>query len=83
MKGATLPGAGSGWDVQNRSPAMSGACAGTIGRKTPDGKVIESNEDFAAYLLMEAGGQSLQSRVARGNGDVRLSARVTRRQATF
>ncbi|HEX4504175.1 MAG TPA: aspartate transaminase [Alphaproteobacteria bacterium] len=31
------------------------SCAGTIGRKTPDGKVIESDEDFAAYLLMEAG----------------------------
>src|SRR6201996_8187208 len=31
------------------------SCAGTIGLKTPDGKVIGSDEDFAAYLLMEAG----------------------------
>jgi aspartate aminotransferase len=31
------------------------SCAGTIGKKTPDGKVIESDEDFASYLLMEAG----------------------------
>src|SRR5579862_6001114 len=31
------------------------SCAGTIGLKTPDGKVIESDEDFASYLLMEAG----------------------------
>jgi aspartate aminotransferase len=27
------------------------SCAGLIGKKTPDGKVIESSEDFAAYLL--------------------------------
>ena len=27
------------------------SCAGLIGRKTPDGKAIESSEDFAAYLL--------------------------------
>jgi aspartate aminotransferase len=31
------------------------SCAGTIGKKTPDGKVIESDQDFADYLLMEAG----------------------------
>jgi len=31
------------------------SCAGTIGLKTPDGKVIESDEDFASYLLMAAG----------------------------
>jgi aspartate aminotransferase len=31
------------------------SCAGTIGRRSPDGKVIESDEDFASYLLMEAG----------------------------
>jgi len=31
------------------------SCAGTIGLRTPDGKVIESDEDFASYLLMEAG----------------------------
>jgi len=27
------------------------SCAGVIGRKTPDGKVITSDEDFAHYLL--------------------------------
>jgi aspartate aminotransferase len=31
------------------------SCAGTIGRKTPDGQTIASDEDFAAYLLMHAG----------------------------
>jgi len=31
------------------------SCAGTIGLKTPAGKVIETDEDFALYLLMEAG----------------------------
>jgi aspartate aminotransferase len=31
------------------------SCAGTIGRKTPDGKIIETDQDFASYLLMEAG----------------------------
>ncbi len=31
------------------------SCAGTIGMKTPDGKVISNDEDFASYLLMEAG----------------------------
>lgn len=27
------------------------SCAGTIGKKTPDGKTIESDDDFAAYVL--------------------------------
>jgi aspartate aminotransferase len=27
------------------------SCAGVIGKKTPDGKVIESDDDFAFYLL--------------------------------
>ncbi len=27
------------------------SCAGLIGKKTPEGKAIESSEDFAAYLL--------------------------------
>jgi aspartate aminotransferase len=31
------------------------SCAGTIGKTTPDGKVIATDEDFALYLLMEAG----------------------------
>ncbi len=31
------------------------SCAGTIGMKTPDGKTIATDEDFALYLLMEAG----------------------------
>jgi len=31
------------------------SCAGTIGRKPPDGKVITSDEDFAGYLLDQAG----------------------------
>jgi aspartate aminotransferase len=31
------------------------SCAGAIGRKTPDGKIIASDEDFASYLLMDAG----------------------------
>jgi aspartate aminotransferase len=31
------------------------SCAGTIGRRTPDGTVIASDEDFANYLLLEAG----------------------------
>jgi aspartate aminotransferase len=31
------------------------SCAGAIGMKTPDGKVITTDEDFALYLLMEAG----------------------------
>ncbi len=31
------------------------SCAGTIGKKTPDGKVIESDEDFVTYLLETEG----------------------------
>ncbi len=40
-----------------RCPRPEGAfyvypsCAGTIGKRTPDGKVIETSEDFARYLL--------------------------------
>jgi aspartate aminotransferase len=31
------------------------SCAGTIGRKTPDGKVIKTDEDFVTYLLEAEG----------------------------
>ena len=31
------------------------SCAGLIGKKTPDGKVIESDEDFVTYLLESEG----------------------------
>ena len=31
------------------------SCAGTLGRKTPGGKVIGSDEDFVTYLLEDAG----------------------------
>ncbi|WP_026871547.1 pyridoxal phosphate-dependent aminotransferase [Inquilinus limosus] len=31
------------------------SCAGTIGKKTPDGKVIETDEDFVTYLLESEG----------------------------
>ncbi|MGH1375850.1 MAG: aspartate transaminase [Alphaproteobacteria bacterium] len=31
------------------------SCAGTIGKTTPDGKVIESDEDFVTYLLETEG----------------------------
>jgi aspartate aminotransferase len=31
------------------------SCAGAIGRKAPSGKVIETDEDFAAELLEEEG----------------------------
>jgi aspartate aminotransferase len=31
------------------------SCAGTIGRKTPQGKVIQSDEDFVTYLLESEG----------------------------
>lgn len=31
------------------------SCAGTIGKKTPDGALIGSSEDFARYLLESAG----------------------------
>ncbi|MDR6290400.1 MULTISPECIES: pyridoxal phosphate-dependent aminotransferase [Inquilinus] len=31
------------------------SCAGTIGKQTPDGKVIETDEDFVTYLLESEG----------------------------
>lgn len=31
------------------------SCAGVIGKKTPDGKVIESDQDFVTYLLESEG----------------------------
>jgi aspartate aminotransferase len=31
------------------------SCAGTIGKKTPDGKVIQTDTDFATYLLAAEG----------------------------
>lgn len=31
------------------------SCAGAIGKKTPDGKVIETDEDFVSYLLEAEG----------------------------
>ncbi len=31
------------------------SCAGTLGRKTPGGKVIQSDEDFVTYLLEDVG----------------------------
>jgi aspartate aminotransferase len=31
------------------------SCAGLIGRKRPDGRAIESDEDFVLYLLEDAG----------------------------
>ena len=31
------------------------SCAGVIGKKTPDGKVIETDEDFVTYLLDQEG----------------------------
>lgn len=31
------------------------SCAGCIGRKTPDGKVIENDQDFVTYLLENVG----------------------------
>ncbi len=31
------------------------SCAGTIGRRTPDGKTIETDEDFVTYLLESEG----------------------------
>ena len=35
------------------------ACSGVIGRRTPNGQVIDSGEDFAAYLLETTGIASL------------------------
>ena len=31
------------------------SCAGVIGKKTPDGKTIENDEDFCTYLLEAEG----------------------------
>jgi aspartate aminotransferase len=31
------------------------SCAGTIGKKTPGGKIIETDQDFGSYLLEDAG----------------------------
>jgi aspartate aminotransferase len=31
------------------------SCAGLIGKRTPDGKIIESDEDFVRYLLQAEG----------------------------
>ena len=31
------------------------SCAGTIGKKTPQGKVIKTDEDFVTYLLESEG----------------------------
>ncbi|MGK9170326.1 pyridoxal phosphate-dependent aminotransferase [Inquilinus limosus] len=36
------------------------SCAGTIGKKTPDGKVIETDEDFVTYLLEAEGAAVVQ-----------------------
>lgn len=36
------------------------SCAGLIGKKTPDGKTIESDEDFVTYLLESQGVATVQ-----------------------
>ncbi|NQU62170.1 MAG: pyridoxal phosphate-dependent aminotransferase [Rhodospirillales bacterium] len=36
------------------------SCAGTIGKKTPDGKVIETDEDFVTYMLETEGVAAVQ-----------------------
>ena len=36
------------------------SCAGTIGKKTPDGKVIETDEDFVTYILESEGVAAVQ-----------------------
>ncbi len=36
------------------------SCAGLIGRKTPDGKVIENDSDFVSYLLASQGVAAVQ-----------------------
>ena len=36
------------------------SCAGTIGKKTPDGKVIETDTDFVTYLLDSEGVAAVQ-----------------------
>jgi len=58
-------------DMLNKAPGISchrpeGAfyvypsCAGTIGKKTPDGKVIESDDDFVTYILETEGVAAVQ-----------------------
>ena len=36
------------------------SCAGTLGKKTPDGKIIETDGDFVAYLLDSEGVAAVQ-----------------------
>src|SRR3546814_19243420 len=36
------------------------SCAGCIGKKTPDGKVIGTDEDFVTYLLESVGVAAVQ-----------------------
>ena len=36
------------------------SCAGTLGKKTPDGKVIETDEDFVTYILESEGVAAVQ-----------------------
>ncbi len=36
------------------------SCAGTIGKKTPDGKIIETDEDFVGYILESEGVAAVQ-----------------------
>ena len=36
------------------------SCAGCIGKSTPDGKTIESDEDFVTYLLESQGVATVQ-----------------------
>ena len=36
------------------------SCAGTLGKKTPDGKVIETDEDFVTYMLESEGVAAVQ-----------------------
>lgn len=36
------------------------SCAGTLGKKTPEGKVIETDEDFVSYLLESQGVATVQ-----------------------
>ncbi len=58
-------------DMLNKAPGISchrpeGAfyvypsCAGTLGKKTPDGKVIESDDDFVTYILEAEGVAAVQ-----------------------
>lgn len=65
------------------------SCAGLIGKKTPDGKVIENDEDFVTYLLEsegvaavhgEAFGLSPHFRVSYATSNEALSEACTRIQ---